>query len=40
MLGQLMKPPQALHNYRLFKQTLGQFDDISLDRATSQVILW
>jgi hypothetical protein len=39
----LMKPHQTLHNYHLyhlFKPPLKQFDDISLDRATSQVILW
>jgi cytochrome c1 len=29
-----MKPPQALHNYHLFKPPLGQFDVISLDRGT------
>jgi hypothetical protein len=30
----LMKPPQALHNYHLFKPPLGQFNVISLDRVT------
>jgi hypothetical protein len=30
----LMKPPQALRNYHLFKPPLGQFDVISLNRGT------
>jgi hypothetical protein len=29
----LMKPPQDLYNYHLFKSPLGQFDVISLDRG-------
>jgi hypothetical protein len=30
----LMKPPQTLNIYHLFKPPLGQFDVISLDRGT------
>jgi hypothetical protein len=35
----LVNPPQTLHNYHLFKLPVKHFDNISLDRATSQVIL-